>query len=96
MSLARDNDYGYIPPGSYGLNGNLKGPITGNLSAACGCTIQPQQKRAIAVPIPLKNNTTTLLPPAYTQGRFAALLGIIFNFKIFSLNYLNKKFFYLN
>ncbi|TKR64972.1 hypothetical protein L596_025438 [Steinernema carpocapsae] len=41
LSMARDNDYGYIPPG-YGLNGNLKSALS-SLAGPCACH-QPQQK----------------------------------------------------
>lgn len=70
--MTRNNDYGYIPPGTYGLNGNLKIPLSGNLNASCGCA-QQQQKQIL-----LKN---TNLPPSYTQG--GAFLNIIKIFTVF-------------
>uniref|UniRef100_A0A914UYR2 Neurotransmitter-gated ion-channel transmembrane domain-containing protein n=1 Tax=Plectus sambesii TaxID=2011161 RepID=A0A914UYR2_9BILA len=44
MTLARDNDYGYRPPGSFGLNGNLKSALGQSLSqwASGPCACQPQ------------------------------------------------------
>lgn len=44
MTLARDNDYGYRPPGSFGLNGNLKSALGQSLTqwASGPCACQPQ------------------------------------------------------
>lgn len=38
ISLARDNDYGYIPPG-YGLNDHLKATMA-SIAGPCGCLQQ--------------------------------------------------------
>lgn len=45
MTLARDNDYGYRPPGSFGLNGSLKPTLGQTLtqwaSGPCACHPHP-------------------------------------------------------
>ncbi|VDN07332.1 unnamed protein product [Thelazia callipaeda] len=59
ISLARDNDYGYIPPG-YGLNDHLKATVA-SIAGPCGCL--RQETAAVTEsysPIPSSSDLITL------------------------------------